>query len=63
MTASMVGDLCAGDTCQFLGPRRSVDFFGLETPVALFGDETSFGWRRALRLSAGRRCGMRVRSV
>jgi NADPH-dependent ferric siderophore reductase len=38
-----------GDTCQFFGPRRSVDLSGLESPVVLFGDETSFGLAAALR--------------
>jgi ferric-chelate reductase (NADPH) len=32
-----------GDTCQFFGPRRSLDLSGLESPAVLFGDETSFG--------------------
>lgn len=38
-----------GDTCQFFGPRRSLDLSGLEQPVVLFGDETSFGLAAALR--------------
>jgi NADPH-dependent ferric siderophore reductase len=38
-----------GDTCQFFGPRRSLDLSGLESPVVLFGDETSFGMAAALR--------------
>ncbi len=38
-----------GDTCQFLGPRRSLDLSGLEAPLVLFGDETSFGLAAALR--------------
>ena len=38
-----------GDTCQFFGPRRSLDLSGLESPVVLFGDETSFGLGAALR--------------
>lgn len=38
-----------GDTCQFFGPRRSLDLTGLEAPVVLFGDETSFGLAAALR--------------
>jgi len=37
------------DTCQFFGPRRSLDLASLETPVVLFGDETSFGLGAALR--------------
>ena len=44
-----------GGTCQFLGPRRSLDLAGLVAPVVLFGDETSFGIGAALRnnLQAG----------
>ncbi|UPJ54205.1 siderophore-interacting protein [Bradyrhizobium sp. 200] len=38
-----------GDTCQFFGPRRSLDLSGPESPVVLFGDETSFGLAAALR--------------
>jgi NADPH-dependent ferric siderophore reductase len=38
-----------GDTCQFFGPRRSLDLSGLEPPVVVFGDETSFGLAAALR--------------
>ena len=37
------------DTCQFFGPRRSLDLSGLESRVVLFGDETSFGLAAALR--------------
>ena len=44
-----------GDTCQFFGPRRSLDLADLGAPVVLFGDETSFGLAAALRdnLQAG----------
>ncbi|WP_456617731.1 siderophore-interacting protein [Bradyrhizobium sp. P5_C12] len=42
-------DLRKGDSCQFFGPRRSLDLAGLEAPVVLFGDETSFGLAAALR--------------
>jgi ferric-chelate reductase (NADPH) len=43
-----------GDSCQFFGPRRSLDLSGpnlagLESPVVLFGDETSFGLAAAIR--------------
>lgn len=38
-----------GDTCQFFGPRRSLDLSGLQSPAMLFGDETSFGLAAALR--------------
>jgi ferric-chelate reductase (NADPH) len=38
-----------GDTCQLFGPRRSLDLSGLESPMVLFGDETSFGLAAALR--------------
>ncbi len=41
-----------GDICQLFGPRRSLDLSGLESPVVLFGDETSFGLAAALRASA-----------
>jgi NADPH-dependent ferric siderophore reductase len=41
--------LQSGDTCQFLGPRRSLDLSGLVAPAVLFGDETSFGLAAALR--------------
>ena len=41
--------LSKGDICQFFGPRRSLDLSGLESPVVLFGDETSFGLAAALR--------------
>ena len=44
-----------GDTCQFFGPRRSLDLADLGAPVVLFGDETAFGLAAALRdnLQAG----------
>ena len=42
-------DLREGDTCQFFGPRRSLDLSGLASPLVLFGDETSFGLAAALR--------------
>ncbi|MGY8637352.1 siderophore-interacting protein [Bradyrhizobium sp. 14AA] len=41
-----------GDTCQFFGPRRSLELSGLESPTVLFGDETSFGLAVALRNSS-----------
>ncbi|GLK69069.1 siderophore-interacting protein [Hansschlegelia plantiphila] len=40
--------LSEGDTCQFFGPRRSIDLSDVESPVVLFGDETSFGLAAAL---------------
>lgn len=43
--------LRAGDTCQFFGPRRSLDLSGFASPIVLFGDETSFGLAAALRES------------
>lgn len=43
------GGLREGDRCEFFGPRRSLDLSGLESPVVLFGDETSFGLAAALR--------------
>lgn len=48
--------LQVGDDCQFFGPRRSLDLSGLDAPVVLFGDETSFALAAALRhgpLAAG----------
>lgn len=44
-----------GDTCQFFGPRHSLDLTRFEAPIVLFGDETSFGLAAALRdnLQAG----------
>ncbi|UFW52624.1 MULTISPECIES: siderophore-interacting protein [Bradyrhizobium] len=50
-----VSGLREGDTCQLFGPRRSLDLTGLEAPIVLFGDETSFGLAAALRdnLQAG----------
>ena len=44
-----------GDSCQFFGPRRSLDLADLQAPIVLFGDETSFGLAAALRdsLQAG----------
>ncbi|MBR0841212.1 siderophore-interacting protein [Bradyrhizobium liaoningense] len=44
-----------GESCQFFGPRSSLELAGLEAPVVLFGDETSFGLAAALRdsLQAG----------
>jgi ferric-chelate reductase (NADPH) len=38
-----------GDVCQFFGPRRSLDLSGLDAPMVLFGDETSFAPAAALR--------------
>ncbi|OPY98299.1 FAD-binding protein [Bradyrhizobium sacchari] len=38
-----------GETCQFFGPRRSLDLAGRSAPIVLFGDETSFGLAAALR--------------
>jgi NADPH-dependent ferric siderophore reductase len=43
------GGLREGNTCQFFGPRRSLDLSSLESPVVLFGDETSFGLAAAFR--------------
>ncbi len=45
-------DLSEGDSCQFFrSAPRSLDLSGLESPVVLFGDETSFGLAAALRNS------------
>lgn len=43
--------LGAGATCQFFGPRRSLDLSDIGTPVVLFGDETSFALAAALHHS------------
>lgn len=42
-----------GDSCEFFGPRRSLDFGSEGPPLALFGDETSLGLVLALA-GAGR---------
>ena len=42
----------AGDACAFFGPHRSLDLSRLKGPVALFGDETSFGLALAMRDSS-----------
>lgn len=44
--------LAAGDTCQVFGPRRSLDLADLKYPVAVFGDETSFGLARTISETA-----------
>ena len=41
--------LRAGDPCQFFGPRASTVLDGVDAPITLFGDETSFGLAAALR--------------
>lgn len=41
--------LLAGQDCQVLGPRRSLDLEDNHAPVVLFGDETSFGLAAALQ--------------
>jgi len=38
----------ADDKIRVFGPRGSIAFSGLPSPVVLFGDETSFGCARAL---------------
>ncbi|WP_343314179.1 siderophore-interacting protein [Brucella sp. BE17] len=42
------GSLRKGDTCQFFGPRRSLDMSRGDEPVVLFGDETSFALAMAM---------------
>lgn len=42
-------NLLQGESCQFLGPRSSLDFSGTDGAVMLFGDETSFGLGAALQ--------------
>jgi NADPH-dependent ferric siderophore reductase len=39
-----------GDECDIFGPRASLDLSRLSGPVLLFGDETSLGLARAMRL-------------
>lgn len=41
-------DAKVGDTCDVLGPRRSISDHGLQGPIAVFGDETSLGLACAL---------------
>lgn len=41
-------NLRAGVTCQFFGPRRSLDLSEVVSKRVLFGDETSFGLAAAL---------------
>lgn len=48
-----------GDLCWFFGPRRSLDLSAAKAPIALFGDETSFGIASAFqgsRLADGATC-------
>jgi ferric-chelate reductase (NADPH) len=52
-----------GDTCQFFGPRRSLDLSGLQSQLVLFGDETSFGLAAALRDSSRADSAMHVFEV
>ncbi len=40
--------LAAGQRVRFVGPQSSLDLAGITGPVALFGDETSFGVAKAL---------------
>jgi ferric-chelate reductase (NADPH) len=41
--------VAVGDTCEVLGPRRSIDLRGLTGPVVFVGDESSVGLACALR--------------
>ena len=43
-----VRGLRAGDSCEFFGPRSSLDVRCLSGPLAVFGDETSLGLAHAL---------------
>lgn len=44
-----VAGLREGDMCQVFGPRGSLDLSGLDAPLVLFGDETSFALAASLR--------------
>ncbi len=46
----------AGDTCDVLGPRHSLNVRKLEGSVAFFGDETSLGLAYALSREGGNSC-------
>jgi NADPH-dependent ferric siderophore reductase len=52
-----------GDACRFFGPRSSLDLSGLQSPVVLFGDETSFGLAAALQDSRQSDAAMHVFEV
>lgn len=43
--------LAPDDSCEFIGPRSSLDASRLEYPLVLFGDETSIGLACALARS------------
>jgi NADPH-dependent ferric siderophore reductase len=47
-------DLRQGDSCQFTGPRRSLDLSAIDSQAVLFGDETSFGLAAALHATLPR---------
>lgn len=53
--------LSTGDRCQFFGPRRSLDIAGIDGPLVLFGDETSFGLALAIQYWSG--CGREFQTV
>lgn len=42
-----------GNSCMFLGPRRSLDLGNLARPALIFGDETSFGLAHAVKVTSG----------
>jgi len=48
-SARWAKELKEGDRAFAFGPRSSLDFASATSPIALFGDETSFGLARALR--------------
>ena len=43
----------AGDLCQVMRPKRSIDFPGFTGPVVFFGDETSLAAAQALHFCKG----------
>lgn len=52
-----------GDSVQYIGPRTSIDFNSITTPVIFFGDETSLGAAKALKDQAGDRATIVIESA
>jgi ferric-chelate reductase (NADPH) len=48
----------AGDACQFLGPKDSLNLSNLQKPSLFFGDETSIALAASLRETPGRNQGI-----
>jgi ferric-chelate reductase (NADPH) len=51
-----------GDSCQFLGPRSSLNLANLPPSTVLFGDETGFGLASSLRSGGNVTCLFEVSS-